>query len=211
MRLEVESRRVGATPCSPCSSNGSSSRPKTSTRVPGPLDLRAFLPLVDLPTLEDLRDPAEAGRSHRRSAEADIFALLGERDVLLHHPYDSFEPVVASCRGRQRSRRARHQADAVPHQRRIADRREPAPRRGERQAGHRARRADGALRRGAQHPLGARLEERAPTSSTASAGTRPTPRSAWSCGAAPRASSATSTSAPATTTSRPRASTPTSA
>jgi polyphosphate kinase len=63
-------------------------------RIPGPLDVRAFFPLVDLPTLEDLRDPPRKP-IEVHEAEGDIFAILEERDILLHHPYESFDPVVA--------------------------------------------------------------------------------------------------------------------
>ena len=94
-------------------------------------------------------------RAGRRDQRADLFAVLDERDVLLHHPYESFDPVVALVdAGGRRSRRARHQADALPHQRRLADRRSAAARRRAGQAGDGARRADGALRRAAQHPAG---------------------------------------------------------
>ena len=99
-------------------------------------------------------------------------------------------PTIRSSRcvdaGRRRSGRARDQADALPHERRLADHRQPAARRRAQQAGDGARRADGALRRGAQHPAGrARSRRRARTSSTASAATRRTRRSAWSSGATP--------------------------
>ena len=78
------------------------------------------------------------------------------------------------------------------------------PRRRERQAGHGPRRAEGALRRGEQHPVGAHAGgRRASTSSTAWSASRPTARWRWSCAARATASGATSTWRPATTT-RPR-------
>ena len=58
--------------------------------------------------------------------------------------------------GGRRSRCARHQADAVPDQRRIAVHRLPAARRRAQQAGHGAGGAHRPLRRRAQHPLGPR-------------------------------------------------------
>jgi polyphosphate kinase len=65
-------------------------------RVSGPVDVRGLFPLIDLPSLEDLRDAplkplaAVDGRDLER-----IFEVLDERDVLLHHPYDAFDPVIA--------------------------------------------------------------------------------------------------------------------
>jgi polyphosphate kinase len=67
-------------------------------RVPGPLDLRAFFPLVDLPTLEDLRDPP-LKPIEVAEAQGNLFATLDERDLLLQHPYESFAPVVALVSG----------------------------------------------------------------------------------------------------------------
>jgi len=62
-------------------------------RIRGPVDIRPLLPLVELPPFEDLRDaplkPLPAVEA------ADLFALLDERDVVLHHPYESFDPVAA--------------------------------------------------------------------------------------------------------------------
>ncbi len=64
-------------------------------RITGPLDLRLFFGILDLPALDPFRDPSQRPQPPLIPAEsADLFALLGRRDVLLHHPYESFETVV---------------------------------------------------------------------------------------------------------------------
>ena len=61
--------------------------------VDGPLDLRVLMQLVDLPGHADLRDrplpPVQA-----IGTETDMFAAIDARDILLHHPYESYDPVV---------------------------------------------------------------------------------------------------------------------
>jgi polyphosphate kinase len=65
-------------------------------RLAGPLDIRAFFPLVELPAFESLRDTPLKPVQALEPAELErIFEVLGERDVLLHHPYEAFDPVVA--------------------------------------------------------------------------------------------------------------------
>ena len=65
-------------------------------RVSGPLDLMGFGPLLALPNCAELRDRPFSPvppRGFRRHGE-ELFAAIRRRDVLLHHPFDSFRPVV---------------------------------------------------------------------------------------------------------------------
>ncbi len=126
-------------------------------RVAGPLDPRALASLVELPALEDLRDPPLKPLAPLDVNEQEnLFAILDERDVVLHHPYEALRRGgVARLPGRRRSRRAGHQADALPDQRRIPGRPCAGPRRGPGEAGDGARGAHGPVRRAVEHPLGA--------------------------------------------------------
>ena len=64
--------------------------------IPGPLDLRVLSNLTELPGFEALRDPPVQPADVLLGQEQDsIFAVLDAHDVLLHHPYDSYEPVLA--------------------------------------------------------------------------------------------------------------------
>jgi polyphosphate kinase len=63
--------------------------------IRGPVDIRPLMPLVDLPLLEDLRDPPLKPVAVVEAAGPELFALLDQKDVVLHHPYESFDPVVA--------------------------------------------------------------------------------------------------------------------
>ncbi|KAH2817795.1 hypothetical protein KXV85_003940, partial [Aspergillus fumigatus] len=62
--------------------------------------------------------------------------------------------------GGARSGRGRHQADALPHLEQFPDRARAGGSGGSRQVGHRADRAQGALRRRGQYPLGPRPRAR---------------------------------------------------
>jgi polyphosphate kinase len=63
-------------------------------RVSGPLGLSRLRQLtsLDRPDLKDL--PFTPAPIVRREDEEDLFAAIRRRDILLHHPFDSFTPVV---------------------------------------------------------------------------------------------------------------------
>lgn len=66
-------------------------------RIPGPLDLTAISELAAVPGLDELRAPPFAPRTPRGLAGAKgdgLFAAIARHDILLHHPYDSFDSVV---------------------------------------------------------------------------------------------------------------------
>jgi polyphosphate kinase len=66
-------------------------------RIAGPLDLTGLMELVKLRGFNQLRDPPFrprqlTGRGQRPGE--DLFAAVRRHDLLLHHPFDSFDPVV---------------------------------------------------------------------------------------------------------------------
>jgi polyphosphate kinase len=67
--------------------------------VPAPLDLTGLHAIADLDR-PALKYPSFVPKTHRALAEVesakqpDVFAAIRERDVLLHHPYDSFSTSV---------------------------------------------------------------------------------------------------------------------
>ncbi|HVU88359.1 MAG TPA: polyphosphate kinase 1 [Pirellulales bacterium] len=64
-------------------------------RIPGPLDLTAMTELIKVPGREHLRDVPFTPRPPRgRRGNEDLFASIRRQDMLVHHPFDSFEPVV---------------------------------------------------------------------------------------------------------------------
>ncbi len=64
-------------------------------KVPGPIDLSAFWAVVKLPGFDKFKDkswPPQA--SPGVPPDATMFDIIARKDVLLFHPYQSFEPVV---------------------------------------------------------------------------------------------------------------------
>ena len=68
--------------------------------VDGPLDLSRLRQLLSLdrPDLKDAPFLPYTPPELQPKAEEDIFAVLRREDVLLHHPFDSFQPVVEFLR-----------------------------------------------------------------------------------------------------------------
>ena len=65
-------------------------------RIDGPLDLsrtRALLS-IDRPALKDKPFIAAVPRAFSGAVGEEIFAAIRENNILLHHPYDSFQPIV---------------------------------------------------------------------------------------------------------------------
>lgn len=68
--------------------------------LPEPLDLRGLNDVADLER-NDLHYPKFVPRTHRQLTQgretakpSDVFAAIRQRDILLHHPYDSFSTSV---------------------------------------------------------------------------------------------------------------------
>ena len=64
-------------------------------RVPSPVNLHRLSALHDLAARPDLKYPAFAPSLPRRLSDgADMFTAIRQSDLLLHHPFQSFAPVV---------------------------------------------------------------------------------------------------------------------
>ena len=67
--------------------------------VDGPLDLTFLLELYKVEGLDELKYKPYVPQIPKYLAGGrDIFEAIRERDILLHHPYESFEPIVAMIR-----------------------------------------------------------------------------------------------------------------
>jgi len=71
--------------------------PSEVYRVAGPLSMKRLMSLYSLDR-PDLKDPpfvpSIPAALIQTSPDEDIFALIRRQDILLHHPFDSFQPVI---------------------------------------------------------------------------------------------------------------------
>jgi polyphosphate kinase len=64
-------------------------------QVPGPVNLNRLMAVYDLVDRPDLKyPPYTAGVPERFVGRTDLFAAIREKDVLLHHPFQSFTPIM---------------------------------------------------------------------------------------------------------------------
>jgi polyphosphate kinase len=64
-------------------------------KLDGPLSMTHLAPILANDAFANLRDrPFQPGRDPALPPHANMFEVMRRQDVLLHHPYDSFEPIV---------------------------------------------------------------------------------------------------------------------
>ena len=129
--------------------------------VDGLIDLADLTDIADVPGHAELRyspwSPVTQPRLQGEDDEpVDMFAAIRQRRPARPPSLRLVRHLGRALRraGGRRPRRAGDQADRLPHQRRLAAGAVADPRLRTRQAGGLHGRAEGALRRGGQHPLG---------------------------------------------------------
>ncbi len=66
-------------------------------RIDGPLSLSRLMHLynLDRPDLKDVPFvPALPAALAQAGPDEDLFALIKQQDILLHHPYETYQPVI---------------------------------------------------------------------------------------------------------------------
>ncbi|MDA7951721.1 MAG: polyphosphate kinase 1 [Pirellulaceae bacterium] len=62
--------------------------------IDGPIDFSGLSPLLKLPGFEEFRDPSFVPEIPSEFRQYDLFKTIAKKDLLLHHPYESFNPVI---------------------------------------------------------------------------------------------------------------------
>ena len=68
--------------------------PSDLYRVPGPVNLNRLLAVYDLVDRPELKYPPFTPGVPKSLVKTNIFEAMAKHDILLHHPYESFAPVV---------------------------------------------------------------------------------------------------------------------
>jgi polyphosphate kinase len=68
--------------------------PSDLYQVPGPVNLNRLLAVYDLVDRPDLKYPPFTPGMPKQLENANIFEAIAKRDILLHHPFESFAPVA---------------------------------------------------------------------------------------------------------------------
>ncbi len=64
--------------------------------IPGELDLRSFFQIAGISGFDELKvEPWDSHLSTAITPGESIFAAIKRGDILLHHPYESFDPILA--------------------------------------------------------------------------------------------------------------------
>jgi polyphosphate kinase len=68
---------------------------RSTYRLPGPIQLSDFMAISNIEGFQKLKfEPWQPQASPHVDLKASIFEVLSQKDILLCHPYDSFEPVL---------------------------------------------------------------------------------------------------------------------
>lgn len=71
-------------------------------QVNGPVNLNRLGAIPDMVDRPELKFPGFTARIPKALQQSDIFSAIREQDVLLHHPFDSFAPVIEFLRSAAR-------------------------------------------------------------------------------------------------------------
>jgi polyphosphate kinase len=91
VRLEIDAPHV--TDGALLLANALKLKPRSIYRYDAPLDLKILWRLQGFDGFENLKIPAKQKSQNHLSRVPDIVKILRGQDILLHHPYDSFETV----------------------------------------------------------------------------------------------------------------------